>query len=163
MKKIYFLPAVIVLLLIVIVVEAGIILYRKGNASGTVGSKLSTASPIPKPEQKGRQAVYIAETAGLESASASLVYRGTVLGLSKNDSSQIAELTVKVVGVKEEVSFYFDQATIDKTVILTSEDEKQPATYEKMQELITAGTVIRIIFDYNILSNSASSISLELL
>lgn len=166
MRKIFILPSIILILIVIIVIEAIILLQRK-NASEQTSSSINSVRPnstqTKVPEQKGRQAVYIAETSGLESATASLVYRGTVLGLSRNDSSQITELTVRVVGVAEDVSFYIDQAAMSKTVIKSSGQEEQSVTYEQMQELIQEGSPIRIVFDYNVLNNTANSIRLEML
>lgn len=161
MKKVLILPVVIVILLIIIIFEAGILLSRKQTA--TISSRAATQSPVKKPEQEGRQAIYISETNGLEFASATLVYKGSVLSLTQNDASQIAKLTMKIVGVEEQVDFYFDPAIVTKTTVSTEANEEKLDTFEEMQELIKIGDTIRIIYDYNILNNTVNSIKLEML
>jgi len=164
MRKIFILPSLILILIVIIGIEAVILLQRQHTSNKTTLS-INTPRPnttqIKVPEQKGRQAVYIAETTGLQSASASLVYQGSIKDSSLNTASQVVKLVIDIPDVEEDATFYFDEAIITRISKIQNTDVKKFTAAQELQEALRVGEDVEVIFEYNLLTDTIISVTIE--
>lgn len=160
MRKIFILPAVILILIAIIGIEAVILLQRQ-NTSSKATPSIVPVRPNKVPEQKGRQAVYIAETTGLQSASATLVYQGSIIDNSLNTSSQIMKVVIDIPDAEDDATFYFDETFITSVSHLRRNEIKKYSTTQELQEALQIGENVKIVFEYDLLTDTIAAVTIE--